>query len=125
MGLIALKKEIFDLIKKELQYLGILLIAALIIFKIAFFKENMIVLLRNVLSMFWLFVLPGYFMMLYWKEKLGFTERFIIGTGLAAAVIGVISYYLGLVGLDIKFHAVALPLILIAASLTVNLRTRE
>lgn len=120
-----MKKEIFDLIKKELQYLGILLIAALIIFKITFFRENMSVLLRNVLSVFWLFVLPGYFMMLYWKEKLGFTERFIIGIVLAAAVIGVASYYLGLVGLDIKFHAVALPLILIAAGLTVNLRTRE
>ena len=120
-----MKKEIFDLIKKELRYVGILLIATLIIFKIAFFKENIIVLLRNVLSVFWLFVLPGYFMMLYWKEKLGFTERFIIGIVLAAAVIGVASYYLGLVGLDIKFHAVALPLILIAASLTVNLRARE
>ena len=120
-----MKKEIFDLIKKELQYLGILFIAALIIFKIAFFKENMIVLLRNVLSVFWLFVLPGYFMMLYWKEKIGFTERFIIGIVLAAAVIGIASYYLGLVGLDIKFHAVILPLILIAASLTVNLRARE
>lgn len=123
MGLIALKKEIFDL--KELQYLGILFIAALIIFKIAFFKENMIMLLRNVLSVFWLFVLPGYFMMIYWKEKLGFTERFIIGTVLAAAVIGAVSYYLGLVGLDIKFHAIALPLILIAVSLAVNLRARE
>jgi len=120
-----LKKEIFDLIKKELQYIFLLFILSLIIFKIAFFKENIIVLLRNILSLFWLFVLPGYFMMLYWKEKLGFTERFIIGIALAAAVIGIVSYYLGLVGWDIKFHAVILPLILIAASLTVNLRTRE
>ncbi len=122
MGLIALKKEIFDLIKKELQYLGILLIAALIIFKIAFFKEDTIILLRNVLSLFWLFVLPGYFIMRYWKEKIGFVERFFIGTLLSAAIIGISSYYIGIAGLNIKFHAMILPLIIIFAGVMINLK---
>ena len=107
-----MKKEVFDLTEienfrdtknhrfllvKELKYVGLLFIIVIITFKIAFFKESFIILIRNVLSLFWLFVLPGYFLMLYWKEKLEFIERFIIGIVLSAAIIGIFSYYLGLI----------------------------
>jgi len=114
---IALKKENFELIRKELQYIGLLFLLALVIFKIAFFRENLLVLARNVLSLFWLFVLPGYSMMLCWKEKLGFTERFVVGILLSAAVIGISSYYIGLMGLDIKYHAILLPLVMVLIGL--------
>jgi len=115
-----LKKEIFDF--KELKYLGILFLLALIVFKIAFFKENLIVLFRTVFSLFWLFALPGYFIMLYWKEKLGFLERFVIGILMSAAIIGITSYYLGLWILSIKYHAIVLPLSLIAIGIAINMR---
>ena len=108
-----LRKEAFDLLAKELKYTGLLIMAALIIFKIAFFKENLAVLLRNVLSLFWMFVLPGYFIMLYWAEKLDFMERFIIGIALSAGVIGISSYYIGLMGLNMRYHAFILPFLLI------------
>jgi len=124
-GLIALKKEVFDQIKKELKYIGILFLLALLIFKIAFFKEDLVALLRNVLSLFWLFALPGYFIMLYWKENLGFLERFIIGIAMSAAIIGISSYYLGLIGLNIKYHAIILPLVLIFIGIGVNLRNNK
>jgi len=137
-----LKKEVFDfteienfrdtknpegffcVIKKEFVYIGILFLIALIIFKIAFYKESFFVLLRNVLALFWLFVLPGYFIMLYWKEKLEFIERFIIGIGLSAAIIGISSYYIGLIGLNIKFHTIVLPLILILVGIIMSLRRK-
>jgi uncharacterized membrane protein len=119
---IALKKEVFEIVKKELQYIGILFLVALVMFKIVFFKENIIVLFRMVLSLFWLFVLPGYFLMLYWKEKLGFLERFIIGIALSIAIVGTFSYYLGLLGLHIKFQATVLPLVLILIGAVINLR---
>lgn len=125
LELIALKKEVFELVKKELQYIGILFLLVLIIFKIAFYKENLIVLFRNVLSLFWLFALPGYFIMLYWKEKLGFLERFIIGIALSAAIIGIFSYYIGLIGLNIKYHAIVLPLVLILIGIVINLRNHK
>lgn len=108
-----MKKEVFDVIKKELKYLGLLFLLALIIFKTAFFKENLTVLFRTVISLFWLFVLPGYVIMLYWKEQLEFFERFIIGVALSAAIIGIFSYYLGLIGLNIKYHTILLPLAMI------------
>src|SRR3989338_10244469 len=112
--MIALKKEVFSDIIKESKYIGILFLLFLIIFKIAFYKENFIVLTRNVLSLFWLFVLPGYFIMLYWNEKLEFAERFVIGIILSAAITGISSYYIGLMGLNIRYHAVFLPLGLIS-----------
>ena len=122
LELIALKKEVFEHVKKELLYIGLMFLIVLIAFKIAFYKENLAVLLRSVLSLFWLFALPGYFIMLYWKEKLGFTERFIIGTALAAGVIGILSYYLGLLGLNIKYHTIILPLVLILIGIVANIR---
>jgi len=123
-GGIALKKESFDILKKELMYALFLFLIALVIFKIAFFNENLVVLLRNVLSLFWLFVIPGYFIMLYWQEKLDFIERFFAGIILSAAVIGISSYYFGLIGLNIKYHAVFMPLLMIAVGITLNLMKR-
>ena len=115
-----MKKEIFDL--KELKYLGILFLLALIIFKIAFFKENIVVLIRTVVSLFLLFALPGYFIMFYWKEKIDFLERFVVGISLSTAIIGIFSYYTGLLGLDIKYHMFLLPVVLILIGIIINIR---
>ena len=117
-----MKKEVFEDMKKELMYIGLLFIIALVVFKIAFFKEEVTVLLRTVLSLFWLFVLPGYFILLYWKEKLGFVERFIVGIMVSAAIIGITSYYIGLIGLNIKYHIILLPLILIIIGIAAAIR---
>ena len=119
-----MKKEVFDVIKKETKYIGLMFLIALIMFKIAFFRENIIILLRNVLSLFWIFVLPGYFIMLYWEKNLDFTERFVVGIVLAAAITGVFSYYLGLLGLNIRYHVIVLPLILILSGAIINLRRK-
>ena len=118
--MIVLKKEVFSVIVRESKYIGILFFLALVIFKIAFYKENFIVILRNVLSLFWLFVLPGYFIMLYWKENLEFIERVIVGIGIAAAIIGISSYYISLMGFNLKYHAIALPLLIIFMGVTIN-----
>src|SRR3989338_5664716 len=118
--LTALKKEIFNFIGKELKYISIVFVLVFIALKMAFYKESLLVVLRASVSLFWLFVLPGYFLMLYWREKLQFLERLIIGIALAAAAIGIVSYYLGLAGLHIKYHAVLLPTLLIVVGIAVN-----
>ena len=117
-----MKKELFELIKKEFKHIGVLFALGLIIFKIAFFKEELIVIFRYVLSLFWLFVLPGYFIMLYWAEKLDFVERLVVGTAVAAGVMGIFSFYLGLFGLNIKYHAIILPIVLISVGVFVSYR---
>jgi len=103
----------------ELKYIGILFITGLVIFKILFYKENLIIILRTVFALFWMFALPGYAVMYYWHDKLSFLERFIIGIALGIAVIGIASYYLGLIGLNIKYHVV-LPLVIILVCLFFN-----
>mgnify|MGYP001561148066 CR=1 FL=1 len=117
-----MNKESFELMKKELLYIVILFLIALIIFKIIYYKDSFIATLRFVASLFWLFAIPGYIVMFYWKEKLDFTERFIIGIALSAAVIGVSSYYIGLIGLNIKYHGILLPVLMIIAGIAVNLK---
>jgi len=120
-----LKKEVFNEVIKESKYMGILLLLALVVFKIAFYKENFVGMLKIVLSIFWLFVLPGYFIMLYWKEKLGFIERIVVGILIAAVIMGISSYYISLAGLNLKFHAIVLPLLMIFVWFIINLRTAK
>ena len=114
--MIALDKEIFNKAKKEFLYLLIIFITFSILFKIIFFKENLIVILRVILSIFWMFAIPGYFILFYWHEKLEFAERLIMGIALSAAIIGIFSYYFGIMGLNIKYHIALLPLAMITAS---------
>ena len=112
-----MSKALFDFVKKELVYLGIVFLALFVILKVVFFKESFVVLARYAISLFWLFILPGYFAMLYYREKIEFIERIVVGFAVSAAVIGVFSYYIGLVGFNIKYHTFLLPLILIIAGI--------
>ena len=106
-------KQTFNKIKEELVYSLILLVISIVAIKIMFFKENFAVVLRLVLSFFGIFIIPGLALMFYWEDKLSFSERLVVGVGLSAAIIGISSYYLGLIGLNIKHHTYILPLLLI------------
>ncbi len=113
----ALKKGHFEMVKKELAYVGVAYVASLFIFKVAFFEQDLLTLFRLVSSLFWLYVLPGYSMMLYWKGNLSLLERSVVGTSLSFAVVGMLSYYLGLFGLNISYHVFVLPFLFIAGGL--------
>lgn len=120
----SLDSEKFEKLRKELAYLLMALAAGIIIFKIVFYNESFLNVLKMVLSLLWLFVLPGYFIMFYWQEKLDFVERFIIGTALAFGLMGILSYYTGLAGITIKLHVFILPLALILIGLFFGLRSK-
>jgi len=116
---LSLKTELKRKIVKDSKSLLLLFIISLIIFKIVFFKENLMIILRFVLSFFWMFVLPGFTLMYLWHEKVGFLERFIISVPINAAVVSIISYYVSLMGLHVKYHSILLPLLIIIISGTV------
>jgi len=121
-----LKKEVYDLIKKESVYLIYLISLFVVLFKIAFYNDSFMVILRSIFSIFWLFIIPGYFGMLYWHNKLDFIQRALIGSAVAAGLIGTISYYFGLAGLNLKYHIFILPpLIIILGFLLVNMKNKE
>ena len=108
-----MNREIFSLVKKESKYIGIILAAALIITQAIYYKENFVVVLKITASLFWLFAVPGYFATLYWHDRLEFAERFVVGILLSASIIGIFSYYIGLIGLNMKYHAFILPPVII------------
>lgn len=100
--------------KQEFVWLVLLAVAGLIGFKIVFYNESLLVLLRAIAALVWLFVLPGFLLMYYWHDKLAFTERLVAGIFVSAVLVGIPSYYLGLLGLHIAYHGIALPLAIIA-----------
>ena len=120
-----MKKEVFEVAKKEFRFIGILFLLSVAIFKIAFFRESFIVLVRSILSLFWLFVLPGHFIMFYWREKLEFVERIVIGIAVAAGIIGIFNYYFIFILLYIKYHIFLLPLVIILVGSLINVKFKN
>ncbi|MAG15626.1 hypothetical protein CMO88_01040 [Candidatus Woesearchaeota archaeon] len=96
-------------LKSEIIKLSLMLVVLAVVMKIVFYKQDLISTTRTALALFWMFALPGYAMLYYWKEKLDFAERIVIGTAAAAAVVSIASYYLGLIGLQVKYHGIVLP----------------
>ena len=106
-------KEEFKEVKKELMILAALLIAIAIVFKIIYYNESIVVVLRTVLAIFWLFVIPGYFFMLNWRSHLGLPERLVVGSALSAGLVGIVSYYAGIIGIGVSWHWALAPFVLI------------
>lgn len=104
-------------IKDEMLQVAILFAVSLVMFKLLFFKEDVLTVIKVVSAFFYTFIIPGYALMFYWNEQLDFLERLIIGTVLGLALFGIMSYYTGLVGLHLKFMSILLPgLFVLAAS---------
>jgi uncharacterized membrane protein len=112
-----LRKEIFDAVKEEYRSIAMAFGIFVIILKIAFFRDSFYSILKTAISLFWLFAIPGYFIMLKWKGNLDFLERIFIGTFLAAALSGLLSYHAGLIGLNLRYH--------VAGSCIGNAKTAE
>jgi len=102
------------ILKSELSKLIIILVLVVVIFKIVFYRESIGVTTRTALAVFWMMVLPGYALLYYWRDKLDFTERIVVGTAAAAGFIAITSYYFGLLGLHVKYQTVVLPVLMIA-----------
>ena len=115
-----MKEILFKPLQKEMAKLVVLFIISLFAFKVAFYKENILVLLKTVGSLFWLFVIPGYALMYYWHDTFNFFIRILIGIGLSAALTGILSYYFGVFVLPIKYHGIILPIILIIVGVFIN-----
>ncbi|MFH1590871.1 MAG: hypothetical protein ABIC95_03000 [archaeon] len=101
-------------LKADAVYFLIALAAFYLVLQIAFFKENPLGVIRTVFGLAWVFLLPGFMVMYLWVDRFSFLERFIIGFGVSGAIIGIVSYYLGLMQVHIKYHTIILPILLIA-----------
>lgn len=111
-----MENEIIKLARKEIKFAAAAFVAVAIILKIAYYRESSFEVLRTAAALFWLFVLPGYAMTLYWQGKIGFIERIALGAVAAMALNGILSYYLGLAGLKLQNQTLILPAAVIIIS---------
>lgn len=114
-----MNKELSKKLKKESIYILSLFVLVIIIFKVVFHKEQLSTVIKVISGFFWLFVLPGFSLIYYWQDKLDFIERLIIGIAGGLALVGIISYHLGLLGLHTKYHALIIPPILLTLGIIV------
>ena len=110
-------------LRSELKSLIAAFAVVAVLMKIAYNNEDITDVLRVSAALCWLFIMPGYFLTLYWKESLGFLERIVIGSIAAIAVVGITSYYLGLVGLMLQNQTILLPLAITALSFAACLKS--
>ena len=103
-------------LKQEAAWLAATFAALLVILYIAYRDESIVVVARTAAAIYWLFVIPGYAIMLHWRSQLGFIERVVVGTVGAMAVVGIASYYLGILGLKLQNQTLMLPAAVILIS---------
>ena len=110
-----------ELVREEGKALGIVAGVLFVVLLVAFYKSGVIVALRMALALLWLFVVPGMLLLLFLREKLQRMERILIGSLLSAGVLGIASYYIGLIGFNVNYHYLVLPLVLDGAGIIVFL----
>ena len=93
-------------------------------FFIIFYKESIFVTFKFTASLFWLFVIPGFYLMLFYSERLNFLERVVIGIVLSAALFGIASYYLNIIELHIKYYSWIIPPAIILFGVILNYMKR-
>lgn len=104
--------KLLDKLKIESLYLLGLLVTFIIIFKIVFYQEKLLIIVWSVLSFFLTFTLPGFILCYIWHEKLDFTERFIIGNMIGIISVGILAYNFSVyTGIHIKYLSIISPVI--------------
>jgi hypothetical protein len=96
-----------------------------VLFQIIYNKESSIIVTRTVASLFWLFVIPGAVLLRPWREKIGTAAWLVMGTVLGMATAGIGSYYLGLLGINLKYSAALLPALVIASGVVLQRSKRH
>jgi len=89
--------EVKNKLLKELKYLVLIFIVMLVFFKLHYNKESMVILIKLAIAHFYLFIIPGYALMLYYFDELEFFERFFIGLGIGYGVQPVLLYLINVV----------------------------
>src|SRR3989338_7721005 len=97
--------EITKVIVKMIVVYG----AILLVFQIAYYKENIVSTAKTVTMLMWMFVLPGFFLLDYWKKYFSFHERLIIGTVVGLAASAIAMYWLHVLSVPVWWYPVMVP----------------
>ncbi|MDO8480275.1 MAG: hypothetical protein Q7S65_00500 [Nanoarchaeota archaeon] len=108
---------------KEIKSWSIILVTLFVILWAAFYKESLLVILRTELAIVWMFLLPGY--LLFRNREWSFLEKNVMGALVAGAILGIASYYLGLLGLNVRWHVWLIPLVVMLIALLAHKKSKS
>jgi hypothetical protein len=104
-------------LKKELRNLILAFVIFIVIIKIVFYKESLFVLLKLSSSLFYLYVLPLFFLTLLFFKDREFVERLIIAIPFNIAIVNILSYLLATARINFNSHHLFLPPLLFVISI--------
>jgi len=118
--------ELKDTLKEELKYLGISFLVVFVILKAFYYKESVWNILLLVIGLYYLFVMPGYMLLLTFKDKIPATARLVLGLGIGLGAETIIAYYLNMIfGIPVFPYYNIYPVILAAAGIGLFIRKKE
>ena len=118
--IVLLNEESSKELKTELIWLFELFVLSSILLKILFFNEPIISLARITLSLYLLFILPGFLLLNYWQKELSFLERFVVSFAVGTAILSILMYYLGLLGVPLSYLWAIIPTLEIIIGVAVH-----
>jgi hypothetical protein len=119
------KEELIKIMKKDFIYLAICYIITLLIFQGLFYKESFLVILRTISAFYWTIIIPGIFIVYSYNKNSEFLEKMFLGSAISLALNGLLNYYLGLAGLNIKYHWIILPVVIMGVCSIIALRKKK
>ena len=114
-----------ELLKSEWVRLLYIAIGMAIVLKLIFFNDSFAGIWRITLALLWIAVIPGYCMTLWLNMRYQLALRLIVGSMASAAIVGIASYYIGIMGIDIWYHPFLIPPGIIAVSVLLYARKKD
>jgi len=110
---------------EDIKNLGGLVTIAVVIVQVFFSKTNILITARLVISLVWISLIPGYGLLLTWRERLTFLEYSVLAAFVGASVTGILSYHLGLIGVNLSSQPILLPLILLMIGIAIEWKVKK
>ena len=112
--------------KTEYFCLMVTFLVLIVVFKIAFFKEDIFTIIKIVVGFLFLFTIPGMIIISLLrknKHEISFVEKLLFGTLLGIALILVVVYNLNNFGISLKYsNYVAVVYVLLIAAIGIYAR---
>ena len=96
-------------VTEDLKKLGFSILAVYLVLQAVYYKENFLNVIKMVLSVFWLFSIPGMSLLYYWKGRMDFLEHIILGSIVGVGAIGAMVYLGGFVGFPVAYEPYVFP----------------
>ncbi len=103
-------------LKQDIAWIIAATIVMGILLKMLFPLSGITELAKLVGGVFWLFTLPGWCIMLPWRNEIELKERIVAGMLASAGLFAIASYYFGIFGVHVRVHTVLFPILVIVVS---------